>query len=118
MGLVSGIIGGWIDLLPIRVIDVMMRFPSVLLALIVVAVPGLGAANVMVAVGASLVPTLVRLVRGDVLVVREQAFVAAARALGRAEGRLALRHLLPNILAPVIVLATSPSPGRSSWALR
>ena len=106
LGLASGAAGGWVDLLVMRVVDVMMAFPSVLLALVVVAIVGQGSANVMVAVGVSLIPTFVRLIRGNVLVVREHAYVEAAQALGCAPGRVALGHILPNIVAPVIVLAT------------
>ena len=106
LGLVSGAAGGWADLLIMRVVDVMMAFPSVLLALVVVAVLGHGSTNVMVAVGVSLIPTFVRLIRGNVLVVREHAYVEAARALGCRPCRVTLQHILPNIIAPVIVLAT------------
>jgi len=106
LGLVSGAAGGWTDLLAMRVVDVMMAFPSVLMALVVVAILGQGSTNVMVAVGVSLVPTFVRLIRGNVLVVREHAYVEAARALGCQPSRVTLRHILPNIIAPVIVLAT------------
>jgi len=106
LGLVSGAAGGWVDLLVMRVVDVMMAFPSVLLALVVVAILGQGSMNVTVAVGVSLIPTFVRLIRGNVLVVRELAYVEAARALGCAPGRVTLQHILPNIVAPVIVLAT------------
>ncbi len=106
LGLVSGVVGGWTDLLFMRLVDIMMAFPSILMALVVVAVLGQGTVNVMVAVGASLVPTFVRLVRGDVLAVKENPYVEAARGLGCGQGRLAVRHVLPNILAPVIVLST------------
>lgn len=106
LGLASGLLGGWVDLLLMRLIDIMMAFPSVLLALVVVAVLGQGTVNVMVAVGVSLIPTFVRLVRGDVLTVKENEYVEAARALGCGRGRLALRYVLPNVLAPIIVLAT------------
>ena len=106
LGLVSGAAGGWVDLLAMRVVDVMMAFPSVLMALVVVAILGQGATNVMVAVGVSLIPTFVRLIRGNVLVVREHAYVEAARALGCQPSRITLQHILPNIVAPVIVLAT------------
>jgi peptide/nickel transport system permease protein len=106
VGLASGAAGGWVDLLLMRVVDVMMAFPSVLLALVVVAILGQGSANVMVAVGVSLIPTFVRLIRGNVLVVREHAYVEAARALGGPPSRVTLRHILPNIVAPVVVLGT------------
>jgi len=84
----------------------MLAFPSILMALVVVAVLEQGTVNVMVAVGVSLVPTFVRLVRGDVLTVKENVYVEAARALGCGAGRLAWRHVLPNVVAPVIVLST------------
>jgi len=106
LGLISGILGGWNDLLLMRLIDVMFAFPSILLALVVVAVMGQGTVNVMVAVGVSLIPTFVRLVRGDVLSVKENAYVEAAQALGCGQIRLALLHVFPNVLPPVIVLST------------
>ena len=106
LGLISGILGGWGDLLIMRAVDIMMAFPSILMALVVVAILGQGTINVMVAVGVSLIPTFVRLVRGDVLVVKENAYIEAARALGCGRGRVTLQHVLPNILAPVIVLST------------
>jgi peptide/nickel transport system permease protein len=106
VGLSCGVIGGWTDLLFMRLIDIMMAFPSILMALVVVAVLGPGTVNVMLAVGVSLVPTFVRLVRGDVLSVNENVYVEAARALGSRQARVALRHVLPNIMPPLIVLAT------------
>jgi peptide/nickel transport system permease protein len=106
VGLSCGVIGGWTDLLVMRLVDIMMAFPGILLALVVVAVLGQGTVNVMLAVGVSLVPTFVRLVRGDVLSVRENAYVEAARAVGCWPARVALRHVLPNVVAPIIVLAT------------
>jgi len=106
VGLGCGVIGGWTDLLVMRVIDIMMAFPGILMALVVVAVLGQGTLNVMLAVGVSLIPTFVRLVRGDVLSVRENAYVEAARALGSRPTRVALRHVLPNVVAPIIVIST------------
>jgi peptide/nickel transport system permease protein len=97
VGLACGVIGGWTDLLVMRVVDIMMAFPGILMALVVVAVLGQGTLNVMLAVGVSLIPTFVRLVRGD---------VEAARALGCWPGRVALLHVLPNVVAPIIVLST------------
>ncbi|MBI4635933.1 MAG: ABC transporter permease [Candidatus Rokubacteria bacterium] len=106
LGLLSGVLGGWTDLLFMRLVDIMMAFPSILMALVVVAVLGQGTVNVMVAVAVSLIPTFVRLVRGDVLSVKENIYVEAARALGCRQWRLAVRHVLPNVVAPVIVLST------------
>jgi peptide/nickel transport system permease protein len=106
IGLACGVIGGWTDLLVMRLVDIMMAFPGILMALVVVAVLGQGTVNVMLAVGVSLIPTFVRLVRGDVLSVRENAYVEAARALGCWPTRVALRHVLPNVVAPIIVIST------------
>ena len=106
VGLACGVIGGWTDLLVMRVVDIMMAFPGILMALVVVAVLGQGTLNVMLAVGVSLIPTFVRLVRGDVLSVRENQYVEAARALGCWQTRVALRHVLPNVVAPIIVIST------------
>jgi len=106
VGLSCGVIGGWTDLLVMRLIDIMMAFPGILMALVVVAVLGQGTVNVMLAVGVSLIPTFVRLVRGDVLAVRENVYVEAARALGCWPSRVALQHVLPNVVAPIIVLST------------
>lgn len=106
LGLLSGVLGGWTDLLFMRLLDIMMAFPSILMALVVVAVLGQGTVNVMVAVAVSLIPTFVRLVRGDVLSVKENIYVEAARALGCRQWRLAVRHVLPNVVAPVVVLST------------
>ena len=88
-----------------RVVDIMMAFPGILMALVVVAVLGQGTINMMLAVGVSLIPTFVRLVRGDVLSVRENAYVEAARALGCWPARVALRHVPPNVVAPIIVIS-------------
>jgi peptide/nickel transport system permease protein len=106
VGLTCGVVGGWTDLLVMRVVDIMMAFPGILMALVVVAVLGQGMLNVMLAVGVSLIPTFVRLVRGDVLSVRENAYVEAARALGCWPARVAIRHVLPNVVAPIIVIST------------
>ncbi|HEY7517218.1 MAG TPA: ABC transporter permease [Methylomirabilota bacterium] len=106
VGLACGVIGGWTDLLVMRLVDIMMAFPGILMALVVVAVLGQGTLNVMLAVGVSLIPTFVRLVRGDVLSVRENQYVEAARALGCWPARVALRHVLPNVVAPIIVIST------------
>src|SRR6202158_2914440 len=87
VGLACGVIGGWTDLLVMRAVDIMMAFPGILMALVVVAVLGQGAINVMLGGGVSLIPTFVRLVRGDVLSVREDGYVEAAPALGRRPAR-------------------------------
>ena len=106
LGLVSGYYGGRLDALIMRVMDVLLAFPGILLALAIVSVlsPGLG--NVMIAVGLSAVPGYARLVRATVLAAREHLYVEAARALGRRDGGILVRDILPNVVAPLIVTAT------------
>jgi peptide/nickel transport system permease protein len=106
LGLVSGYYGGRLDALIMRVMDVLLAFPGILLALAIVSVlsPGLG--NVMIAVGLSAVPGYARLVRATVLAAREHLYVEAARALGGRDGGILVRDILPNVVAPLIVTAT------------
>ena len=106
IGALSGYHGGAADLVVQRIIDVMLAFPGILLALIMVAILGVGLTQIMVAVGIVSVPTYARLVRGQVLALRSQDFVEAARALGARTGRIIVHHILPNTLAVVIVQAT------------
>ncbi|HYB44340.1 MAG TPA: ABC transporter permease [Candidatus Methylomirabilis sp.] len=106
LGLVSGFYGGRLDGLVMRVMDVLLAFPGILLALAIVSVltPGLG--NVMIAVGLAAVPTYARLTRASVLSARELSYVEAARAIGGRDRLILGRHILPNVVAPLIVTAT------------
>ncbi len=106
LGLVAGFFGGWVDLFVSWLIDIMLAFPSILLAIAIVAVIGPGIENAMLAVGVVQIPVFARLARSMVLSLKEQEFVAAARALGATNGRILLRHILPNGLSPLIVQAT------------
>jgi peptide/nickel transport system permease protein len=106
MGLVSGYAGGQVDSVIMRFVDIMLAFPSILLALLVVSILGPGLYNVVVAVGLSGVGQFARLVRGSVLQIKENTYVEASRALGCSSQRIMVRHVLPNILAPVVVFAT------------
>lgn len=106
IGALSGYLGGWTDLLTQRVIDVMLAFPGILLAIILVAILGVGLPQVMLAVGIVSIPAYARLVRGQVLSLRVQEFVEAARALGAGTGRILVRHILPNTLAVIVIQAT------------
>jgi peptide/nickel transport system permease protein len=110
LGLVSGWLGGWIDEVFMRLVDAVQGFPAILSALLFTAVfsPGIGVS--MVAIGIAFVPAFARLTRGSVLELRAREFVVAARALGAADRRLLLRHILPNTLAPLIVQATTSFP--------
>jgi ABC-type dipeptide/oligopeptide/nickel transport system permease subunit len=106
VGLFAGYFGGRFDLLSQRVIDVLLGFPSIILAIVLVTVLGVGLVNVMIAVGIVSVPTYARLVRGQVLSLKTQEFVEAARALGAGTARIVFRHIFPNTLAVLIVQTT------------
>jgi peptide/nickel transport system permease protein len=105
-GLVAGLGGGWIDHAIMRSIDTLMAFPYFLLAIAIIAALGPGLVNGMIAVAVVNIPFYARIVRGTVLAVRETEYVQAARALGVSEARLALKHVLRNCLAPIIVAVT------------
>ncbi|MFQ5343576.1 MAG: ABC transporter permease [Anaerolineae bacterium] len=106
LGAVSGYYGGWVDMLVQRIADVLLSFPSILLALALVAALGVGLRNVIISVGVSAIPSFIRLVRGSVLTIREQTYVEAARSVGVKDHVILRRHILINALAPVIVQAT------------
>ncbi len=106
LGLVAGYFGGLIDSVIMRLIDVMMAFPGILLAVAIIAVLGPGLTNLMIAVGTFSVPLYTRLIRGSTLTVRESVYVEAAHTLGARDARIILQHILPNIMAPLIVLMT------------
>ena len=110
IGLMAGFYSGWIDSLLMRFTDVMLAFPGFLLTLAVVAVLGPGLMNAMIAVGVGAFPQFARLVRGSVLSVRETESVVAGRVLGATPARLMRRAILPNVMAPIIVLATLAFP--------
>ncbi len=106
LGLVSGYLGGWLDSAIMRVVDIFISFGLLLLAILVMAILGTGLVNTMVAVGMFLFVAFARLTRGEVLSVRELDYVDAGRALGAFAPRILLRHILPNISGPLIVLAS------------
>ena len=105
-GLLAGLGGGWIDHAIMRSIDTLMAFPYFLLAIAIIAALGPGLVNGMIAVAVVNIPFYGRIVRGTVLAVRETEYVQAARALGVSELRLAIKHVLRNCLAPIIVAVT------------
>ncbi len=106
VGLLAGYFGRWVDSLFMRLIDILMAFPAILLAITIVASLGPGLRNAMLAVAIVGIPYYARIVRGSVLSLREQEFVQAARVIGAPDARIIFRHILPNILAPLIVAAT------------
>jgi len=106
LGLVSGFFGGWVDELVMRVSDVFLAFPALILAMAIAAALGPSLENAIVAMVAIWWPRYARVTRGQVLSIREIDFVAAARAAGASSFRIMLRHILPNCISPVVVQAT------------
>ena len=107
LGLASGYLGGWFDLLVQRIVDILQALPLLVLALVMAASLGPSLRNTMIAIAIPLIPQVARVIRANTLALRELPFVEAARAVGMSELRIALRHVLPNTLAPLIVLATA-----------
>ncbi len=107
VGLVSGFWGGWVDLVAQRVNDVLQAVPLLVLALVMAASLGPSLTNTVIAISVPVVPNVARVIRANTLSLREMPFVEAARAQGMGELRIAVRHVLPNTVAPVIVLSTA-----------
>lgn len=107
VGLFSGFEGGWVDILLQRVIDAMMAFPTLVLALAIVAALGAKERNVIFAIAFAMVPSVSRVTRGSVLAIKQEQYVEAARAIGCRNRSIMARHVLPNIVAPLIVVATA-----------
>jgi peptide/nickel transport system permease protein len=106
LGLIAGYYGRAIDAVVMRWVDLMLAFPGILLAMALVAILGTSLFNLMLAVGIAAIPEYTRVVRGTVLSAREAEYVTAARVSGARDRTILLRHILPNVLPPVIVLAT------------
>lgn len=107
IGLTSGYLGGWIDLAAQRLIDILQSLPLLVMALLMTASLGPSLRNTIIAISIALIPSSARVVRANTLSLREQPFVESAKAIGMSEVRIAFRHVLPNTLAPLIVLATA-----------
>lgn len=107
VGLTSGYLSGWVDLVFQRVTDILQSLPLLVLALVMTAALGPSLPNVILAIAIPLIPTVARVIRANTLALREQSFVEAAKSIGMSEMRIALRHVLPNTIAPLIVLATA-----------
>lgn len=107
IGLASGYIGGWFDLLVQRVTDIMQALPLLVMALVMAAALGPSLRNTIIAIAIPLIPNVARVIRSNTLSLRELPYVEAAQAIGMSEVRIAVRHVLPNTLAPLIVLATA-----------
>jgi len=106
IGLAAGYFGGWVDMLISRVIDVLLAFPGLLLAIVIVASLGPGLQNAMFALGVAGIPYYARVVRGSTLAAKELGYVRAARAVGMRDTRIMIRHILPNIVSPILIMAT------------
>lgn len=107
LGLVSGYLGGWVDLIVQRVIDILQALPLLVMALVLAAALGPSLENTILSISIPLIPYVARVIRSNTLSLREQAFVEAAHAVGMSEWRVAVRHVLPNTIAPLIVLGTA-----------
>ncbi len=106
IGLLAGYLGGWVDALISRITDAMLACPFLILAIALAAFLGPSLTNAMIAIGISATPVFIRLTRAQVLAVKVEDYVEAARAVGNSHWRIALRHILPNVVPPLIVQAT------------
>jgi len=106
LGLVAGYFGGWVDSLFMRVTDIFLTFPSILFAMAIMAVRGAGFSNVVIALVTTTWTGFARLVRAETLSLRSREYIQAAESIGARKGRILLMHLLPNVMAPIIVQAS------------
>jgi len=106
LGLTAGYIGGWADTIISRMLDIMFAFPFMLLAVSIMAVLGPSEVNVIITIGVVYAPIFARICRGSTLSAREYEYIQAARLVGASDFRIVLRHIMPNIMAPIIVQAT------------
>ncbi|MCB0171406.1 MAG: ABC transporter permease, partial [Anaerolineae bacterium] len=106
LGLLAGYMGRLTDEVIMRAMDILFAFPAILLAIAIMAALGRGVGNAMIAIGIVYIPIFARITRGSVLSVREEVYIEAARSIGSTDGRIMTRHILPNILSPIIVEIT------------
>ena len=107
LGVASAYFGGLFDLIVQRIVDVIMAFPLIILALAVVATLGTGTENVIIAITIPFIPQCARVVRSNALAIREIPYVDAARAMGFSDARIILRHMVPNVMAPYLIMLTA-----------
>jgi peptide/nickel transport system permease protein len=107
LGVASAYFGGWLDLVFQRVFDIVMAFPLIIMALAMVAIFGSGLHNVIIAITVPLIPRCARVVRSSALAIREIPYVDAARACGYGHSRIILRHMVPNVMAPFLIMLTA-----------
>lgn len=106
LGAIAGYFGKWADVVIMRIVDIQLSFPFILLALFIAAVLGRSLANVILIAAISNWVNYARLVRGEILAVKEMEYIEAIRSVGATDGRIVLRHVIPNVISPVIVQAT------------
>ena len=106
LGLIAGFLGGWIDTLLVWLVDILLAFPGILLAIAIVAILGPSLTNALLAIGITQIPIYVRITRSVVIGLRESEYVQAARSLGSGSPRIVLSHILPNSLSPIVVQLT------------
>jgi len=107
IGVTSAYFGGWVDIIVQRVVDILIAFPSIILALAIVIILGRGVGPVIIAITIPLIPNCARVVRSSALAIREIPYVDAARAMGFGHARIVLRHISPNIMAPYLIMLTT-----------
>ncbi|WP_164219575.1 nickel transporter permease [Virgibacillus sp. YIM 98842] len=106
LGIIAGYFGRWVDMIISRIFDILLAFPSILLAIAIVAILGASLQNALIAIAIINIPIFGRLVRSKVISLREEEYIMAARAQGMKNGRIILHHILPNSIAPIIVQST------------
>ncbi len=106
LGTLSGFVGGWFDRVLSAVVDMLLSFPNLMLGLLLLVILGSGLSSVVIAIAISMVPRFIRLARAPTLSVKEKEYVEACRAIGASTARIVLRHILPNIVGPVVVLTS------------
>lgn len=107
VGIVSGFLGGWFDMVAQRVIDAILAFPGIVLAMALVSVLGTSTTNAMLAIAVVIIPFQSRVIRGAVLSIKQNVYVEAAQSLGATSTRVMARHVLPNVVAPILILISS-----------
>ncbi len=116
LGVISAYYGGKTDFIIQRFIDTLLTFPGILLALILIAMLGVGLQNVMIAVGISTIPIYARLSRSSVLAIKNRQYIEAAKSIGASDSRIILQHLVPNSLSPIIVQSSLHMATAILWA--
>ena len=106
LGIVAGYYGGWIDTIIMRIMDVLLAFPGILLALAIVSALGAALDNVIIAIAIFAIPTFARIVRGSTLSVKNLEYIEAIRALGARDTKIIFQHILPNVLSPIVIQGT------------